>query len=236
MFRNVRFVSIALVLGVLVACSKKSSNDTPTEPSNQNPTISAMSVSPGFGVSGLTTFTFNATATDPDGDAVTFNWQVPGAASSINESSSRTQTINGDGNVTVRVTVSDGKGGSATDTRTTTIGTMTGTWRLVLSPTACGGFPGDNGMFLNLTQSGGTVLGTISTPNGMCAATPGTTGQIDPAEPGTIDANGHVRIRIKVGDFTDFYAEGNMTSTGRTINATASHSGLDGYTVTMTKQ
>ena len=131
MFRT-RLVSAAAVILLAAACGGGSDNRTPTTPTppppaaNQAPVITSMSVSPSFGVSQLTTFTYAASGTAADGDALSFAWDLSGTARS---GSAGTITFSGSGIGQVRLTVTDGRGGSVTDTRTFTVGSMTGNWR-----------------------------------------------------------------------------------------------------------
>src|SRR5213076_571033 len=59
---------------------KPAENPTGPTSTNRSPQITAISVSPAFGVAGLTLFTMNATAIDPDGDPVTYKWTFGGQA------------------------------------------------------------------------------------------------------------------------------------------------------------
>src|SRR4051812_29717298 len=53
---------------------------TPTAPTNRAPVINSLNFAPAFGIAQLTQFSFNASASDPDGDAVTYSWDVGGNA------------------------------------------------------------------------------------------------------------------------------------------------------------
>jgi hypothetical protein len=202
---------------------------TPTTTTNHNPTITASSVTPSFGVSGLTVFTMNASATDSDGDALTYRWSYGGNSYS---GASTSTTMVGDGAISVQLTVTDSKGGTATDSRNVTMGTMTGSWNANMPYCS----PNPVGLQMTLTQTGGTVTGTFLAPVPFCNGSAGQTGKTDPAEPGTIDAAGNLNIRLKIGNFIDFYIRGKMDSTGRRIDGGAFNSGFSGQTLTMTKQ
>ncbi len=237
MINSKRLLGVGLVVGS-VACGSSSSSSNPNSPSttstNHNPAITTLSVSPSFGVSSLNTFTFSGAATDADGDALTYTWTYGGATST---GTSVTATLAGDGSITVRLTVTDTKGGSATDTRAVTLGTMTGTWSVAFAN--CNGASTNpaNPFTLVLTQTtAGVVTGPMTMPVAVCNASAGTTGQTDPADPGSITAAAAVRLRIKVGAFIDFTLTGTMDSTGRKVTGTTSGSGLDGVAFTMTKQ
>ena len=119
------FFAFTVALSVAVAAcgggssSPGSSGSTPTAPStpvqaNRAPVINSMNFAPAFGIAQLTQFSFNASASDPDGDPITYTWDVAG-----NPFSGTNDRIvfSGGGNGTARVTVSDSKGATATDTR-----------------------------------------------------------------------------------------------------------------------
>ncbi len=221
-------VVLVLVSVVLAACGGKSGTTTasPTSPStstapppatNHNPVVTGVSVAPSFGVSELTPFAVSASATDPDGDALTYTWDIAG-----NPASGRTATItlSGSGVGTATVTVTDGRGGSASDSRTFTVGSMTGSWRG--SGVMLGTFT------MKLTQHGPVVTGTYADTFGS--------GQIDPAQPGSISSKGKVEMRVKQGPFTDWNFHGQMDSTGRRVTGTITGSGFNGQAFTMDKQ
>lgn len=211
-------VSLALLVAVAACGGSSSSPTTPSgnsTPSNRNPSVTSMSVTPSFGIQDLTTFSYTASASDPDGDSVTFAWDVAGNSAS---GSSGTIRFSTGGSGTARVTVSDGHGGSASDTRTFVVGSMTGTWS--------GSF--DGWYFTsNLQQSGGRVTGDYSDQAGP--------GKLDPASVNTIDANGNVELRYKSGKWSDFYFRGTMDATGRKITGGVYGSGYTGQPFTMSK-
>jgi plasmid replication initiation protein len=63
-------------------------------------------------------------------------------------------------------------------------------------------------------------------------------GNLDPASPNAIDANGRVVLRFKVtqgGSFSDFTFTGQMQTSGRSIVGSVSGSGFAGQSVTFTK-
>ena len=224
--------AVALIV-VAAACNKATTTPTtptpPTPPANSAPVITSMSVTPPFLIASLTTFQAAGSATEADNDTLTYTWTI-GTQTVTGRNISGTFT--GEGTGTFRLTVTDGRGGSATDTRTLTVGTMAGNW-IVTIPNPCGG----GGFPLTLTQStGGVVLGSGVAGAAYCAAPAGSTYRVDPAEPGSIDANGNVNIRIKVGVFLDFYIRGAMQNTGRSVVGGAFGSGLNGAATTMTKQ
>ena len=224
--RSFQIIPIVLFLPI-VACGGGGGSPSPTAPTtqtpppaptNRSPVINSLSVAPSFGISELTLFTFSAAASDPDGDPVSYAWDLAGSAGS---GTNGTITLKGSGPAVMKVTVSDGKGGSVSDTRTVTVGTATGTWR---------GNGVDLGTFtMVLVQTGARVTGTYSDPYfGQ--------GQIDPAQPGSINASGHIELRTKQSVFTDFTFKGDMDSTGRRIVGQIFGSGFNGEAFTMDKQ
>lgn len=224
MFRTRLVSAAAVVLLFAAACGGGSDNRTPTTPTppppaaNQSPVITSMSVSPSFGVSQLTTFTYAASGTDPEGDPLNFAWDLAGTARS---GSAGTITFSGSGLGQVRLTVTDGRGGSVTDTRTFTVGSMTGSWR---------GAGVNLGEFtMTLTQNGPVITGTyFDNDYGP--------GQIDPAQPGTINASGRIEMRMKQAQFTDFTFRGDMDQSGRRVVGQLFGSGFNGEAFQMDKQ
>ncbi len=222
---------VGLIAGsalVLAGCSSSGggSPTTPT-PTDHAPVVTSVTASPSFGVSQLTSFSFNASATDADNDSLTYSWTFGDGASAAGQTATHVYTNSGA--EAIQVTANDGKGMTGTGTQTVNVGSMTGTWSL--TTIAC---PGQTAT-LALTQTGGTVTGTISMPNGFCNAAPGLVGNTDPAQPGTIDAAGNVFIRFKGGDFIDFHFQGVMQSPGRTVTGGVFDSGFSGEATTLTK-
>ncbi|MDA0173823.1 ThuA domain-containing protein [Solirubrobacter taibaiensis] len=80
---------------------------------NQNPTVVA-SRTPTGDVSTGTSVAFSATASDPDGDPITYAWDFGDGANAT--SAAPAHAFTAPGTYAVKVTVSDGKGGTATAT------------------------------------------------------------------------------------------------------------------------
>ena len=221
-----RYLVPAIVLFVSVACGGKSSPSAPSTPTtpttppptNRAPVINSMNFAPTFGIAQLTQFSFNASASDADGDAITYTWDVAGNPFT---GTSGTITFSGGGNGTARVTVTDSKGATATDTRTFVVGSMTGSWLVTSGPLV--------GSSFSLTQgSTGLVTGTFVLP-GIGS------GNTDPAQPGRITAGGQLTMRVKIGRFTDFNMIGTMSESGRTVSGNLQGSGFSGEPFTMSK-
>jgi hypothetical protein len=191
---------------------------SPTTPANRAPAINSLNFSPAFGIAGLTQFSFNASASDPDGDAVGYTWDVAGNAFT---GTSGTITFSSGGNGTARVTVSDSKGATASDSRTFVVGTMSGSWLVTTGPLV--------GASFTLTQSStGLVTGSFSLP-GIGS------GNTDPAQPGRITSAAALTMRVKIGPFTDFNMSGTLDSTGRVVSGTLQGSGFSGQPFSMQK-
>lgn len=181
---------------------------------NRAPSFTSVTVTPPFGVQDFGLFTFNAAATDPDGDALVYTW-------SIGSNMRAGQTVQSGpfttgGTFTASVTVEDGRGGVQTSSLTFIVGTMTGSWRgSVFNSNALPTFS------MSLTQVLGFFAGEIMTPVGS--------GQVGPSGAlATINASGQVTMRIKVAPFTDFTMTGQMDTTGRRVTGSVSGSGFTG--------
>jgi hypothetical protein len=191
---------------------------TPATPTNRAPAINVLNFAPPFGVAGQTQFAFNVTASDPDGDALSYAWDVAG--NPFTGTSGVITFLNGF-NGTARVTVTDSKGATATDARTFVVGTMGGAWLVTSGPLV--------GASFNLSQGAtGLVSGTFTLP-GIGS------GNTDPAQPGRITAAAQLTMRVKVGPFTDFNMIGTMDATGRVVAGSLQGSGFTGQPFTMVK-
>lgn len=194
---------------------------TPQQQTNRNPAVNGVQVTPAFGIADLTVFNFSSTASDPDGDALTYSWNIAGSTFP----GSNVQLLFGGsgGNTRGTVTVSDGKGGTASGSVDFIIGSMRGTWTIVGGPDVL------LGTVFTLNQNpAGIVTGTFEIP----AIGPGNT---DPAEPGRITAAGELTMRVKVGIFTDFTMTGTMDTTGTMITGSLRGSGFTGQPFVMLK-
>jgi Big-like domain-containing protein len=216
-------ICVCLVAAALMAACKAKSPSEPTpptdpSPNNRSPVISSVTVTPGFGISDLTMFNYSASATDPDGDSVSYTWDLAGTPATGNTGSI---SFTGSGSGVLKVTVSDGRGGTATDSRTVTVASAGGTWRG--SAVKLGAFT------MALTQAGSKVTGSYA--DSVFA-----NGQVDPARPGTINESGHVEMTMKRGFFTDVIFRGDLDLTGTRITGQIFGTGFNGEAFTMDKQ
>ncbi len=214
--------------------SGSSSTSTPTTPTPQNhsPTITA-TANVGFGIAQITTFSFSATASDSDGDPVSISWNFgDGTAGSGN---AVTHIYTNGGSMSVVATASDNKGASTPSAAVNvTVGGMTGQWTGTVDLNVC--LPGVvKPVAANLTQVGTSITGSVTLAQGLCSFQPGTA-VTDPAEPGTFDGNGNVKIRVKIPPYTDVYFQGAMDTTGLKITGGLRGSGHNGTPFVWNKQ
>jgi PKD domain len=125
---------LVLILLSSVACG--STGGSPTNPTgstltpstgqaNRAPVVTSMTVSAGFAVAQLTTVSYAASATDADGDSLTYTWDFGDGTSATGAEVVHTYR-NVFGLRSTRLTVSDARGGSASDTRHVTVGILAG--------------------------------------------------------------------------------------------------------------
>jgi PKD repeat protein len=238
-----RMRSLCLVVALMATAGcKGSSSSTPTSPSggggtttptNRAPVITNATFTPAFGVAFLQLFTGAVSATDADGDALSYSWDFADGTSSTQQNPTKTYTGSG-GTMAVRVTVSDGKAMTTFDPRTATasstitvaVGSMTGYWSGTIDLNTC--LPGQTKpVTATLTQSSTVVTGSVVLAQGLCSFQPGTA-ITDPAEPGTINAAGALNVRVKIPPYTDVYFRGTMDSSGKRITGGLYGSGHNG--------
>jgi hypothetical protein len=179
-----------------------------------------MTVAPTFGVYGVTQFNVSSSATDSDGDALTYTWNFADGSTRTGASVAYTYgNIAGPGEV--KLTVSDAKGGTVSDTRQVTIGNLSGDWSGTLAKVIQ--------IRASFKQSAdGSVTATWTGGGGA----PSVSGILDPAATNRIDGNGNVKLRFKItrgGGFLDFNFEGRLdTTTGSTLTGGVRGSGFHG--------
>jgi hypothetical protein len=220
--RTRTWMRCALLVLVVVAVSCGSDTTAPTAPSgtstgtNHAPEIIAATVTPGFGVSGLTPMQAHVVARDPDRDTLTFTWK--GGVTGVNggfKTVSTTQDftfMSGEVLEPLTVTVTDSKGA------TTSIDVNFTTASFAQPGSYDGHFGSGNSIddqyfSLRLTRQGMVVTGTVILfANGSL---PGDSGTIDPEHPGQIDAAGHFAFRFKMRTLANFTMVGDLAPTPR---------------------
>jgi outer membrane protein OmpA-like peptidoglycan-associated protein len=117
--QRVRVIKETTTVTQVAAAPPPAPAPKPPPPPNRNPTFSvAAQCEPGVVAPGGT-IKLTATATDPDGDPVTYQWTAPAGTFSTPNAQNTTWTApNQVGNVAITVTASDNRGGSATATCT----------------------------------------------------------------------------------------------------------------------
>jgi hypothetical protein len=184
--------------------------------------IASATVTPTFGIADITPFNFAAIASDPDGDTLSFAWNVAG-----NTGTGATPPplifLSPGGSGVGTVTVSDGRGGTATANVNFIVGSMAGRWT--------GTMPGFT-ITYTFTQGAAGVLTATWSVVGINNAS----GLLDPASPNTINGAGRVTFRSKPtsAGFLDFTITGDMDNTGTRFTGSVTGSGLNGPVV-MTK-
>jgi PKD domain len=228
MFRIiVRSIAVLALLAAIGCGDRAHTSSTFTAPTdtaapasaNRPPVIDSLSVTPEFGIAGVTAFSLAASASDPDGDPIEYAWSAAGTAFT---GATGTVTFLQAGTETARLTVTDGSGLSVSDARPVTVATMAGEWRIISGPLA--------GATFGLSQSsGGTVTGGFSLPGIGSGAT-------DPADPGRITADAQLTLHVALAPSTDFMMAGSMDRSGRLVSGTLQGAGLDGERFAMAKR
>lgn len=95
---------------------------------NRAPTASISVVPEGEALAGVTRLTFTATANDPEGDPLTYAWELGDGSRASGATAVHVYASRGSYTVTVRVT--DSRQGSASAETRVSSGTLTGTWRI----------------------------------------------------------------------------------------------------------
>jgi hypothetical protein len=99
-------------------------------PANRAPVVAGVEVSPqGVALVAATVMTFTASASDPDGDALTYNWNFGDGTSASNAGPTTQHVFGSAGILAVAATVRDAAGAEATGYVPVTGVTLTATWR-----------------------------------------------------------------------------------------------------------
>lgn len=191
----------------LAGCGGGSSSPTsPTNPGtvllpgNRPPVISGATALPTFGIADLDAFRFEVNATDPDGDRLTYQWDM-GLGVTID---GRTATAMYEGGQStewvVRVRVTDTTGATASASVSTVVGSVNGLWRIV-----SGDFAG--GELALLQDRNGTVTGNYFLPGA---------GSLENLSGGQITSAAAVTLPLRLGSRVMTFT-GTMDTTGRRI-------------------
>jgi hypothetical protein len=208
--RSAIVYSLSIVLCLAAAACDDAPKTYPTEPTNPigGPTSGVntlqlvnASITPGLGVVGLTTITAHVEARQSNGNPLSYAWTSSSKAT-VGDKPDYTFTA-GDVYGPLTATISDGRGG--------TVSVQLPFINASLSSSFDGHIGDGNtstGYFsLRLTQTGTKVTGSgyldTSTSESHTAT-------IDPAQPGTIDAEGHFTFRLKVESTDDITLTGDL--------------------------
>lgn len=124
--------TLALILGgagaaAAVGITAATSGSLPAD----RPPTASIAVSPeGQAIVGVTTMTFTANASDPDGDALSYAWTLGDGGTGAD--ATVTHVFNREGSFVVTLVARDGKGGSVTTSARVTARTLTGLWTTCL--------------------------------------------------------------------------------------------------------
>ena len=126
-WRN-NFLLLAVVsLITLPSCGGGSDSPTsPTAAPNASPSAE-IQVSPGSPyITGATELTLTAVATDPDGDALSYQWDFGDGATAAGQTTTHVYQV--EGTFTIRLTVADSRGASGTASAQVASRTVTAVW------------------------------------------------------------------------------------------------------------
>jgi hypothetical protein len=181
---------------------------------NEPPTAGSVSITPSTGLQAAQSFAISAQgASDPDGDTLSYNWDLGDGTTATGQSVSH--VYNNAGNFTATVTVSDDKE-QATASGTATVRGMAGNWRGTIS---LEGFSFDFSM--NLNQSGTSVTGSYSDDFFTGSVTSG-----------RVSSPNNVRITVTVPDFEPFTFSGTTSSDVNSLSGDVTGSGFnDSFTM-----
>lgn len=169
--RTTAALAVASACALLVACDGRSGPPTAPivtqavtttvpipVPANRAPEVTGIDVSPdGVALVGATAMSFSAHATDPDGDALTYDWNFGDGRSAANVGPSTQHVFADAGRLAIAVTVTDARGASTAFYQPINAVTVTGTWR------GCA-LSGTGPQTYEIGQNGTAVSGTYKVP------------------------------------------------------------------------
>jgi hypothetical protein len=197
---------------------------------NHAPSAGTIAVSPsGTGMASITPFAFTSSASDEDNDSLTYNWNFGDGATGSGATPSHTYANAGTFNVTL--SISDGKDSVDSPGATVTVGpNLAGAWRSTATEPGFGA-----GVVANLSQSGGTLGGTITFSGALSGTITGVTGTAAPlTHPSTVAfTTPSYTVAGQPGTFTlRFAGTSNAAGTVLTGTYTATSTALTPSTVT----
>jgi hypothetical protein len=207
-------MAIVLVLSLIVACKKK----TPTDPTPENkaPVINSVTLSSTFGITALSNPTIAASATDPDGDTLTYSWVVKSLTKQFGPFNGTpiSPTIAGPFSGKATITVDDGHGHTvAADSATFVVGAMNGLWECQ----SLQDFPNTSLFYLKMTQdAAGNLTATITNSTGVPVL-----GGVEPGTHPSINGAGVIgNLWLKYTAGPEIQLSGTLQPNGQTVTGT----------------
>jgi hypothetical protein len=127
-----------------------------TRSSNDPPTVGAVTSTPRTGLASVTNIAFSVSATDPDGDVLSYAWDFGDGLTGTGQAPSH--IYGSAGNYSVKVTVSDGKE-SVIGNGSVNIVTLSGVWTGTVRGSSGGA---GSAIRTTLNQNGANLTGTFS--------------------------------------------------------------------------